>query len=44
LIQEYVDVFAIDPMEVGRTDLVDHNIETSEHPLILTECHFCVTS
>jgi len=24
----------MDPMEVGRTDQVEHNIETSEHPPI----------
>ena len=28
LIDEYNDVFAIDPMEVGRTDLVQHRIDT----------------
>ena len=26
LIDEYNDVFAINPMEVGRTDLVQHDI------------------
>jgi len=34
LVQEYADVFAIDPTEVGRTDLVEHNIETAKHPPI----------
>ena len=31
LIEEYSDVFAINPMEVGRNYLVQHNIDTGEH-------------
>ena len=31
LIDEYNDVFAINPMEVGRTDLVQHDIDTGGH-------------
>ena len=31
LLEEFNDVFALDPMEVGRTDLVQHHINTGEH-------------
>ena len=31
LIDEYNDVFAINPMEVGRSDLVQHDIDTGGH-------------
>ena len=31
LLEEFNDVFALDPMEVGRTDLVQHYINTGEH-------------
>lgn len=34
LIKEYADVFALDPSEVGRTEVVQHNINTSTHPSI----------
>ena len=29
--EEFNEVFALDPMEVGRTDLVQHSINTGEH-------------
>lgn len=31
LLEEFNDVFALDPMEVGQTDLVQHHINTGEH-------------
>ena len=34
LIQENYDVFALDPSELGATDVVTHDIETGDHPPI----------
>ena len=31
VLKEFNEVFALDPMEVGRTDLVQHTINTGEH-------------
>jgi len=31
LIVEYADVFGMDQMELGRTDLVQHVIDTDDH-------------
>ena len=31
VIEEFNDVFALDPMEVGRTDLIQHTINIGEH-------------
>ena len=31
VLEEFNEVFALDPMEVGRTDLVQHTINTGEH-------------
>ena len=34
LINEYRDVFALSPQELGRTNLVQHHINTGDHPPI----------
>lgn len=34
LLQEYRDIFAVHPDELGRTNLVQHHIETDSHPPI----------
>ena len=34
LIAEFNDIFALDKLELGCTNLVEHTIETSEHPPI----------
>ena len=34
LLDEYRDIFAVHPEELGRTDLVQHHIETGDHPPI----------
>jgi len=34
LIEEFNDVFALDPMEVGHTNLVQHHINTEEYPTV----------
>ena len=31
LIQEYADIFALNPCEVGRTEVVHHSIDTKSH-------------
>ena len=31
VLEEFIEVFALDPMEVGRTDLVQHIINIEEH-------------
>ena len=31
VLEEFNEVFALDPMEVGRTDLVQHTVNTGEH-------------
>ena len=31
VLEEFNEVFALDPMEVGHTDLVQHTINTGEH-------------
>ena len=34
LLQDYRDIFAIHPDELGRTNIVQHHIETGDHPPI----------
>ena len=34
LINEYRDIFALSPQELGRTNLVQHHINTGDHPPI----------
>ena len=34
LISEYSDIFALDPMELGCTDLITHSIDTGDSPPI----------
>ena len=34
LVNEYRDIFALSPEELGRTDLVQHRIDTGDHPPI----------
>ena len=37
LVREYSDIFALDSMELGTTELVTHSIDTSDsHPYIST--------
>ena len=31
MLEEFSEVFALDPKEVGRTELVQHKINTGEH-------------
>ena len=39
LIREYADVFALDSTEVGRTEVVEHSIDTQSHPPIRQAPH-----
>ena len=34
LISEYSDIFALDPMDLGCTDLITHSIDTEDSPPI----------
>ena len=34
IVSEFVEIFALNPSELGRTDLVRHVINTGDHPPI----------
>ena len=36
VLEEFNEIFTLDPMEVGRTDLVQHTINTGEHAPVKT--------